>query len=170
VLYTRYRYNWGTFENGMLLACVGLLSLVVQGGLIGHLVKRFGEERLALAAIGVNVFVQIAYGSAQSGWMMYPILILGFLTLTAGPAIQGVVSKSTDAKSQGVTLGSMQSINSVAMVLGPLIGPGILTLVANLPPSDIRMGASFFFCAVLNLIAFLLLWLRLSRVPRNATD
>ena len=169
VLYTRFRFNWGTFENGILLACVGFLAIVVQGGLIGRLVKRFGEERLALAAIGVNVFVQVAYGSAQSGWMMYPILFLGFLIFTAGPAIQGAVSKSTDERTQGVTLGSLQSINSLALVFGPLIGNQILQEVANLPPNDIRMGASFFFCALLNAAAFVLLAWRLSRESKFAS-
>jgi MFS transporter, DHA1 family, tetracycline resistance protein len=167
VLYTRFRFNWGTLENGVLLACVGLLSLIVQGGLIGRLVKRFGEERLALTAIGVNVLVQIAYGSAQSGWMMYPILLSGFLIFTAGPAMQGVVSKATDASAQGVTLGSLQSINSLALVFGPLIGNWILQQVADLPPDDIRIGASFFFCAALNLAAFILLAWRLRRNMRQ---
>ncbi len=163
VLYTRFRFNWGTLENGLLLACVGLLSLIVQGGLIGRLVKRFGEERLALTAIGVNVFVQIAYGTAQSGWMMYPILFCGFLIFTAGPAMQGVVSKATDASAQGVTLGSLQSINSLALVLGPLMGNWILQQVADLPSTDFRIGASFFFCAALNVAAFILLAWRLRR-------
>ncbi len=168
VLYTHFRFNWGPWENGMLLGCVGLLSVLVQGGLIGRLVKRFGEERLALTAIGINVFVQMAYGLAQSGWMMFPILFCGFLIFTAGPAVQGVVSKSADPSTQGVTLGSLQSINSLAMVIGPLIGNAILAQVAHLPPSDIRVGASFFFCAALNLAAFLLLWWRLRRMRQPA--
>jgi DHA1 family tetracycline resistance protein-like MFS transporter len=77
--------------------------------------------------------------------------------------MQAAVSKSVDARMQGITLGSTHSINSLAMVLGPLIGNGILAQVADLPPSDIRIGATFYFCAVLNLIAFLILWWRLSR-------
>jgi DHA1 family tetracycline resistance protein-like MFS transporter len=64
---------------------------------------------------------------------------------------------------QGVTLGAMQSINSLALVIGPLIAGQILASVSDLPPSDIRVGAHFFFCAALNLAAFLLAWRRLSR-------
>jgi DHA1 family tetracycline resistance protein-like MFS transporter len=163
VLFTHFRFDWGPRENGILLFCVGVLSVVVQGGLIGRLVKLFGEERLALTAIGVNIFIQIAYGLAPVGWMMFPILFLGFLNFTAGPAVQGVVSKNTPRDMQGITLGSMHSINSLALVLGPLIGNGILAQVAELPPNDFRVGASFFFCAALNLIAFLLLRWRLSK-------
>ena len=162
-LFTHFRFGWGTLENGILLFFVGVISTVVQGGLLGRLVKRFGEERLALTAIGSNVLVQMAYGLAPEGWMMFPILFSSFLIFTAGPSIQGVVSKTTGPTEQGVTLGAMQSINSLAAVIGPLIAGQILASVSNLPPSDFRVGAHFFFCAALNLAAFLLAWRRLSR-------
>jgi DHA1 family tetracycline resistance protein-like MFS transporter len=162
-LFTHFRFGWGTFENGVLLFFVGILSTVVQGGLLGRLVERFGEERLALIAIGSNVLVQTAYGLAPAGWMMFPILFGSFLIFTAGPSILGVVSKSMGPAEQGVTLGAMQSINGLAAVIGPLIAGQILASVSSLPPSDVRIGAHFFFCAVLNLAAFLLAWRRLSR-------
>jgi DHA1 family tetracycline resistance protein-like MFS transporter len=162
-LFTHFRFGWGTRENGYLLAFVGVISTVVQGGLLGRLVKRFGEERLALMAVGSNVLVLTAYGLAPAGWMMYPILFSSVLIFTAGPSIQGVVSKTMGPAEQGVTLGAMQSINSLALVIGPLIAGQILASVSDLPPSDIRVGAHFFFCAALNLAAFLLAWRRLSR-------
>ena len=162
-LYTHFRFGWGTLENGMLLFCVGILSAVVQGGLLGRLVKRFGEERLALTAIGINIFVQTAYGLAQHGWMMFPILFCSLLTFTAGPSIQGVVSKSVDPTVQGVTLGAIQSIASLSAVVGPIIAGQILANVSSLPPTDFRVGAHIFFCASLNLLAFLMAWRRLSR-------
>jgi DHA1 family tetracycline resistance protein-like MFS transporter len=162
-LYTHFRFGWGPRDNGILLLCVGLLATIVQGGLLGRLVKLFGEERLALTAIGINVLVQTGYGLAQRGWMMFPILFCSLLTFTAGPAIQGVVSKTADPKEQGITLGAMQSINSLAAVIGPFIAGQILARVSSLPPTDFRVGAHFFFCASLNLAAFLLAWRRLTR-------
>lgn len=168
VLFTHFRFGWGTRENGMLLFCVGLLSTVVQGGLLGRMVKRFGEERLALAAIGVNVIVQLGYGLAPAGWVMFAVLFGGFLIFAAGPAIQSIVSKSADADAQGITLGAMQSITSLSAVAGPAIGNAILAQVAGLPPTDILMGASFFFTAALNLAAFALAWRRLRRPRRPA--
>jgi len=163
VLATHFRFGWGPFENGMLLFCVGLLSTVVQGGLIGRLVKRFGEERLVLMAVGSNVVIQTLYAIAPRGWMMFPILFAGFLTFTAGPSIQAVVSKSTDPGAQGVTLGALQSISSLAAVIGPALGNALLAQVADLPPGDIRLGANFFLCAALNLLAFAIAWKRLAQ-------
>ena len=168
VLATRFRFGWGTVENGALLFCVGLISTIVQGGLIGRLVKRFGEERLVLMAVGSNVIVQTLYGLAPQGWMMFPILFASLLTFTAGPSIQAVVSKSTDSSTQGVTLGALQSISSLAGVIGPALGNSLLAQVSNLPPGDPGLGINFFACAALNLIAFVIAWRRLIR-PVTAT-
>ena len=163
VLAMHFRFNWGTFENGLLLFCVGLMSTIVQGGLIGRLVKYFGEEKLVLLAVGGNVFVQTLYGMAPFGWMMFPILVLSFFTFTAGPSIQSAVSKSTPPTEQGITMGAMQSIAALAAVLGPAIGNSLLAQVAELPADDWRAGANFYFCAALNLLAFVLAWRRLAR-------
>jgi DHA1 family tetracycline resistance protein-like MFS transporter len=163
VLATHFRFNWGPFENGLLLFCVGLLSTIVQGGLLGRLVKRFGEERLVLMAVGSNVIIQTLYGVIPQGWMMFPVLFAGFLTFTAGPSIQAMVSKSAEPGTQGVTMGALQSIGSLAAVIGPLLGNALLAQVAELPPGDIRLGANFFACAVLNLLAFMIAWRRLAR-------
>ena len=158
VLFTHFRFGWDTFENGILLGCVGLLSAVVQGGLLGRLVKRFGETKLALIAIGTNAVSLTLYGLAQHGWMMFVILFGGAIAFAAGPSLQSVVSKSTDPRAQGITLGAMQSINSLAFIFGAVLGNSILASVSDIPPSDIRVGASFFFCALLQATAFVLLW------------
>jgi DHA1 family tetracycline resistance protein-like MFS transporter len=170
VLANHFRFGWGPFENGMLLFCVGLLSTIVQGGLIGRLVKRFGEERLVLMAVGSNIIIQTLYGLAPQGWMMFPILFAGFLTFTAGPSIQAVVSKSADPRTQGVTMGALQSISSLAAVIGPALGNVTLAQVANLPPGDLRLGANFFVCAALNLLAFTIAWRRLARPVATAVS
>ena len=49
VLYTTFKFGWGPRDNGWSLAAVGVMSVVVQGGLLGPLVKRFGPQRLAVA-------------------------------------------------------------------------------------------------------------------------
>jgi DHA1 family tetracycline resistance protein-like MFS transporter len=174
VLFTHFRFGWSTLSNGILLGCVGVLSAVVQGGLLGRLVKWLGEERLALIAIGTNVVALILYGLAPQGWMMFAILFAGFIVFAAGPSLQSLVSKSTDPAAQGITLGAMQSINSLAFILGAVFGNGILASVSELPPADIRVGASFFFCAFLQAMAFLVLLRRHrgraeTQVAREAT-
>ena len=45
------------------------------------------------------------------------------------------------------------ALNSLMAVLGPIVGPGLLTLVAELPRGDWRIGAPFLFCAALQALA-----------------
>jgi DHA1 family tetracycline resistance protein-like MFS transporter len=166
VLYTHFRFGWGPRENGFALFCVGLVATLVQGGLLGPLLRRFGEVRLALAGVGVGAIAYLLYGLAQHGWMMYAVILGNFLSFAAGPALQSIVSNAVDPGEQGVTMGALNSINSIMFVVAPAIGTPLLAQVSHLPPSDWRVGATFFVSAVLQLIAF---WLaRRHFAPRRA--
>ncbi len=51
VLYGSFKFGWGPTENGWSLAAVGVMSVIVQGGLLGPLLKRFGPRRLAMMGL-----------------------------------------------------------------------------------------------------------------------
>lgn len=156
VLFTHFRFGWGPRENGYALFCVGLTAAVVQGGLLGRLLRWLGEVQLALIGLFVGIVAYLAYGLAQQPWMMYAIIIGNFVSFAAGPALQGVVSKAVGPLEQGVTMGALTSINSIMFVLAPAIGTPLLALVSHLPPSDWRVGTTFYVSAALQSIAFVL--------------
>lgn len=149
VLYTSFRFNWSGFQNGMAMFCVGLCSAVVQAGLLQKLIKRFGEVRLSIIGLASGAITYVLYGLATEGWMMYLFILCNLLAFAAGPALQAIVSKASDPREQGSLMGSLQSISSLAIVFVPLIGSEIIAATSTLPPSDIRVGAVFFLCAVL---------------------
>jgi DHA1 family tetracycline resistance protein-like MFS transporter len=88
--------------------------------------------------------------------MMYAIIVGNFLSFAAGPALQGIVSNAVGAGEQGVTMGALNSIQSIMFVVAPAIGTPLLAQVARLPPSDWRVGATFFVSAALQGVAFVL--------------
>jgi len=149
VLYTHFRFNWSPAENGIALFCVGLAAAVVQAGLLGIFIKRFGEVRLSLLGIASGSITYLLYGLATQGWMMYVFILCNLLSFAAGPALQGIISKATPANEQGELMGSLQSISSAAVVIMPLVGSAILGAVSHLDPSDWRIGSSFFVCAIM---------------------
>ena len=155
VLYTTFRFGWTPRDNGIAMFCVGLASVVVQAGLLGMLIRRFGEVRLSLLGLGSGALTFAAYGLATQGWMMYVFILCNILAFAAGPALQGIVSKSSPAEQQGELMGSLQSIASLGVILTPMIGTGILSAVSHLPPSDWRIGSSFFLCAAMQVAALL---------------
>jgi len=158
VLYTNFRFGWGTWENGMSLFAVGMTAAVVQAGLLGWMLKTFGEVRLSLLGLASGGAVYALYGLATQGWMMYVFIGMNLLAYGAGPALQGIVSKQTDPKEQGALMGSLQSISSLAVIVAPMLGASLLGVVSQYPAGDFRIGAVFFLCATLNFIAVFIAW------------
>src|SRR5450759_1707595 len=74
--------------------------------------------------------------------MMYAIILANFLSFAAGPALQAVVSNAVDPREQGVTMGALNSINSIMFVVAPLIGTPLLAAVSHLPAEDWRVAIS----------------------------
>jgi len=158
VLYTTFRFDWTPRDNGIAMFCVGLVSAVVQAGLLAVLIRRFGEVRLALLGIGSGALTFLAYGLATQGWMMYVFILCNVLAFAAGPALQAIVSKATPSAEQGELMGSLQSIGSLGVIVTPLIGTSILAAVSHLPQGDWRIGSHFFLCAGMQAIAVLAAW------------
>jgi MFS family permease len=105
-----------------LFALVGVMTALVQGGLIGRLSRRYGEGHLVVAG-GLLMALGLAglAMTAEGAWSLYPGLIaLGVGFGLAGPAEAGYVSRLAPPGSQGRVLGMLQSANSVARVLGPV--------------------------------------------------
>jgi DHA1 family tetracycline resistance protein-like MFS transporter len=155
VLYTTFRFNWSPRDNGIALFCVGLCAAVVQAGLLGKLIQRFGEKRLAVIGLTSGALAFLAYGLVTQGWMMYLLIFCNVLSFATGPALQGIISKSTDAAEQGELMGSLQSLSSVASIIMPVVGTTILGAVSHLPAQDWRTGSSFFLCALMQGLALL---------------
>jgi DHA1 family tetracycline resistance protein-like MFS transporter len=155
VLYTHFRFGWGPRDNGFALFCVGLVAAIVQGGLLSPLLRRFGNVRLVLLGLTTGTCAYMLYGLAQHGWMMYAIILANFLSFAVGPALQSMVSNAVDPTEQGVTMGALNSINSIMFVVSPLIGAPLLALVSHLPPSDWRIGVTFYVSAALQVVALL---------------
>jgi DHA1 family tetracycline resistance protein-like MFS transporter len=168
VLYTQFRFGWSPTDNGIALFVVGLMSAVVQGGLQGRLLKYFGERKLVLAGFASATIAYVLYGSITVGWMMYVVIFANLLSFATGPAMQAIVTKAVPATEQGLTQGSLNAIQSLAIIFGPLIGTAILARVGHLPSSDWRMGATFYLCAILQALALLVAWVHFRREGRMA--
>jgi DHA1 family tetracycline resistance protein-like MFS transporter len=159
VLYTHFRFNWGTVENGWALTCVGVVSVVVQAVLLGKMIRAFGEVHLALLGLASSALTFVLYGLATEGWMMYTLILCNLLAFGTGPAMQAIISKATDARAQGSLMGSLQSIASFSLVIAPYFGASVLARVSNLPRGDWHAGATFFIGAALQACALLVAWL-----------
>jgi len=159
VLYTTFKFGWGPKENGWSLAAVGMMSLIVQGFLLGRLLKCFSPRRLAVAGLVSSSLAYALWGAASQGWMMYAVICLNLLGYTITASLQSIISGAADPKNQGQTLGAVSSVNSLMAVVAPLCGAPLLSLVSHLAPGDWRIGAPMYFCALLQAAALVLAYL-----------
>jgi len=156
VLYTTFKFGWGPLENGWSLAAVGVVSAVVQGLLMGRLLKRFPVRRLALMGLTSSMFAYLLFGAATEGWMLFAVIVANGVGSTVQASIQSIISSAADPRSQGQALGAVGGLNSLMSVVAPLLGAPLLALVSHLPQRDWRLGAPMFFCALLQATALFL--------------
>jgi DHA1 family tetracycline resistance protein-like MFS transporter len=156
VLYTTFKFDWGPRDNGWSLAAIGVVSAVVQGLLLGRILKRISVRRLAVLGLLSSTLAYALWGAATRSWMMYAIIFVNLLGATVSSTIQSIISGAADAQNQGRTLGAVGGLNSLMAVIAPAIGAPLLTMVSHLPKGDWRIGAPFYFCALLQGTALLL--------------
>jgi MFS transporter, DHA1 family, tetracycline resistance protein len=127
-LFAERRFTWnghpfGVKEVGYIFAYVGFLGIILQGGLIGRLVKRFGETKLVSAG-----FISATVGFALIGFMYHlPGLLVASTLASFGtgvlrPALTSLITQHAGREEQGIVLGLTQSLMSVAQIVAPVIG------------------------------------------------
>jgi len=132
-LYLLKRFELGVQATGFLFAGIGVLGVVIQGGFIGRLTKKFGEARLAL----LGTFF-MAGGLFGLGWVhsLVPMFVaaaaVGIGNSLLMPTLSALASRSAEADWQGRALGVMQSSGSLARFLGPLTAGVLLSAQGDL--------------------------------------
>ena len=167
VLYTTFKFGWGPLQNGWSLAAVGVVSVIVQGFLLGPLLKRFTAQKLVVWGLISATLANLMYGLASHGWMMYAVIFVNVLGFTTGASIQSLISSAADASTQGRTLGAVASLGSLMAVLAPMFGAPLLGIVSHLPKGDWRIGSPFYFCAALQAVS---LYLAMRHFRRQHSD
>jgi len=122
-LFSERRFGFSVASIGYLFAFIGATLALVQGLLVGRVVKRVGEPRLIPVAIAV---IGIGIGLVPFAWTM-PALLVAIGTLAVGmgfngPALSAMVSRLTNADDQGGMLGLASSLASLGRVVGPAWG------------------------------------------------
>lgn len=152
-LYNEFKYGWTPRDNGLSLFAVGTMAVLVQGGLLRQVQKVMPLSRIVLVGMVSSTLAFAAWGAAPDGWMVYGIIAANVFGFMVQPALQSLVSNAVDASRQGETMGVVSSINSVAAVLGPLMGSPLLAAVSHHGQGDWRVGAPFYLCAAIQLVA-----------------
>jgi MFS transporter, DHA1 family, tetracycline resistance protein len=149
VLYTTFKFGWGPSDNGWALAVVGVVGAVVQALLLGRLITFFGPRRLVIYGLISSATAYLFWGMATTSWMMFAVIACNVLSYAVPASVQSMISSAADSKTQGTTLAAASSLTSLTAVIAPVLGTFLLAQVSHLPKGDWRIGAPFYFCALL---------------------
>jgi MFS family permease len=173
VLFTKDVYGFGTTMNGYILAYLGVIIAIVQGGLVGRAAEIWAEKYLALGGIAVEAVGLLAIPFApQLGGLLpavgpmagfLPGLSAGLIALLvvlsvlavgngfANVSMTTLVSKNAEAERQGGAFGLTQSAGSIARAVGPVAAGALYAGVAFWTPfvaGGLLMGPIFVILAV----------------------
>jgi MFS family permease len=126
-LFTEQRFGYDAQANGYLFGFIGIVAVIIQGGLIGRLIKTFGE--VALARFGMALTTLSLALLPLTNNLTTLLLICAGLSMGSGcasPPLTGLASQMIEQSWQGRALGVMQSAGSTGRLLGPLLGGWLL--------------------------------------------
>ena len=126
-LFAERRFQWegqpfGPKQVGYVYAYLGFLGIILQGGLIGRMVKKFGEAKIVKAG-----FLTAAIGFAALGftynipWLLAVSALASAGTGVLRPAITSLITQRASRSEQGVVLGLNQSLNSLCGIAAPFL-------------------------------------------------
>lgn len=154
VLCTQRRYGWDISVVGYTLAAVGTCSIIVQGGLVRPLVKKFGERRMLLFATVAGCLGYGWFGFAPTStwmWIGIPILAgMGFFM----PSWQGLMTRRVGPSEQGQLQGTNGSLTGIAGMIGPSLFTSILYAVDDAGDPTWKIGLPFVTASAMMCLCF----------------
>jgi len=158
VLFADYRYGWGPREVSWVLAAAGVLSILVNAGLVGRVVRALGERRTLLLGLACGAAGFAVYGLADRGWLFLVGLPVSALWALAAPATQALITREVGPEVQGRIQGALMSLVSLAGIAGPLLFANVFAVfVGDRAPAHLP-GAPWLLAALLLAFAWGVGW------------
>ncbi len=155
--YAIAQLGWSPAMIGLSLAAVGVTIALSQIFLTGRAVKRFGERDAATIGLIVAICGFIAYALVQETWQAYACMAFIAGQSFVQPSLMAMLSRRATPETQG----EVQGISSMALGIGSIIGPLVLTApmayFTSAAPPVYFPGAAFVIAAVFGVGALLVL-------------
>lgn len=149
--FTLDSFAWQAVLIGLIFSIMGVMDIVTQTLVMKFLLKHFNDERLTLLALSSELF---GYGLmslsafTKSGLIfIFAMFIYAFGDSIFGTAFNGRLSKAATDREQGKLQGGSQALQSIARVVGPIIGGESYVLLGHASPT--LMGVIFLIGALL---------------------
>jgi len=148
-LFLKAKFNFDPTQSAYVFTYFGFCSSIVQGLLVGKLVKKFGEKKLLSASL-----ILISLGLGLMPFSLNLLTLIVSITIVflgngiLNPCITSLISQKANKEQMGVTMGASQSLGSLARIFGPLWGGYIFYVAGYQYPyitGSIITGMTFLF-------------------------
>ena len=151
--YCDARYGWGAKQIGWSLMAWGICAAIVQGGLIGPVIKRLGEFKTAVLGLAINVVSFIGFAFATNEWLLYMWIPISALGAIAGPSVNAIMSRRVPPDGQGELQGAISSVSAIANMGSPLLMTQAFSFFLSADTPVRFHGGAFILAAMLTLAA-----------------
>lgn len=132
-------FSWGPALIGLMFSIMGVQDIISQGFIMPKLLKKLSDTQISALGM-VSEIIGYCLITVSVLLSAYPILIagmflFGFGDSIFGPSFNGMVSKSVDSSEQGRIQGGSQSIQSLARIIGPVVGGQIYVSLGHAAPA-----------------------------------
>jgi DHA1 family tetracycline resistance protein-like MFS transporter len=140
-LWAKDRLDLNVQTTSYLLAYVGLLSVIVQGGLIGRLTKRFSEAQLIAWCVVIQAVSLLAWAFTPSVPVLLVVLVpIAFSTGVLNTVINSAITRVVPPHEVGGALGTSSALESLSRIISPLVGGWLLGTVGAWAPGVVGAG------------------------------
>lgn len=134
-LYALAKFNLTARETGFVLTYVGVLSVIMQGFLVGRLTSRYREDLLISISVVLMGFALLGWAFAPSVFWLYitttPIALAGGLLNTL---LSSTLTKAVAPQEIGGILGLSSAVESSTRIIAPILGGVLLQQVGTWAP------------------------------------
>jgi len=157
-LYALRRFNLEAQQTGYILTYVGVLSVIVQGGLVGKLSERFRDDYLIITSVGIMALSLLGWAFVPSVTMLLVVLApIAFAGGILNTVISSALTKTVQPQEIGGILGLAASIESLTRVIAPTLGGFLLEKLGFWSPGV--------FSALVLTVLFVYVWFSIFNHP-----
>ncbi|MGO8670959.1 MAG: MFS transporter [Capsulimonadaceae bacterium] len=122
--------------QGWIFTYIGFIIIMVQGGAIRPLVKRYGEANLVVAGIALMAagFAIFPFAHTIKELLLLPMILISIGNGLNTPALRGLISRKSSSDVQGEMMGLSASFDSLARAVGPAAAGWLYSAVAPASP------------------------------------
>lgn len=134
------------WQVAMLFAMSGIVMAIMQGALVGPLVKRFSEKPLTVNSLVLQAVAAIGIVTVPAFWMLFPVAVLNSMgTGLVWPTLGALLANSVSSEEQGRVSGVSTALGSLMSIFGPLWAGTAYDRIA--PAAPFWIGAIIFVLA-----------------------